>query len=390
MSSPKPLFIHPLLDAGDRWSGYTVELVPGEPDNEPLQYLCASPLLSEFDQRHPWFVPVIANATEPDSFARAVFLFPAQPRPQDEEALNLAESRIRQAAGKVGLLASPNCKLPSSGTWNYLLIGAAHARTLSPYSLIGMATRTGIVATQVFSHQDRQWLLTNSCQMSTDEFLLTFSAENSAADTSRLKMLELLGLVANDADTGALENIFRQESKLSYSLLRLVNSAAIAPRTPITSFAQAINLLGRRQLQRWLQLLVYADPNNDQNANPLLLKAAARGRLLELLAPRLADESGVEQCGDTAFMIGTFSLLDVLLNMPMPEILMQLPLTEIVHAALATRSGPLGQLLNAVDSAEAGTPKSAAQKLAELGIGGDAYIDAQLQALSWAARIRPA
>ncbi|MBK8317119.1 MAG: HDOD domain-containing protein [Betaproteobacteria bacterium] len=49
-------------------------------------------------------------------------------------------------------------------------------------------------------------------------------------------------MVADDADTGKLEAIFRQEPKLSYNLLRLVNSAAIAPRNPITSFAQAINL----------------------------------------------------------------------------------------------------------------------------------------------------
>lgn len=89
---------------------------------------------------------------------------------------------------------------------------------------------------------------------------------------SRIKLLEMLALVADDADTGKLEAIFRQEPKLSYSLLRLVNSAAIAPRNPITSFAQAINLLGRRQLQRWLQLLVYADPNNSQLPNPLLQK----------------------------------------------------------------------------------------------------------------------
>ena len=195
-------------------------------------------------------------------------------------------------------------------------------------------------------------------------------------------------LIAEDAETGALEAIFRQEAKLSYSLLRLVNSAAIAPRTPITCFAQAINLLGRRQLQRWLQLLVYADPNNGQHPNPLLQKAAARGRLLELLAPAMPSLSA-EESGDTAFMTGVFSLLDTLLSMSMSEILQQLPLPEMVHKALAEHSGPLGELLRAISAAEGGDLKFAAEQLEKLGIEGERLLDAQMAALSWAAKIRP-
>ena len=87
-------------------------------------------------------------------------------------------------------------------------------------------------------------------------------------------------------------------------MLRLVNSAAIAPRSPIESFAQAINLLGRRQLGRWLQLLVYADTDGKKSINPLLIKAATRGRMMELLASKESTNS------DCAFMVGCFSLLD--------------------------------------------------------------------------------
>jgi EAL and modified HD-GYP domain-containing signal transduction protein len=170
----------------------------------------------------------------------------------------------------------------------------------------------------------------------------------------------------------------------------LVNSAAIAPRRPITGFAQAINLLGRRQLQRWLQLLVYADPNNGQHPNPLLQKAAVRGRLLELLASSLAPRPPVENMEDAAFMIGTFSLLDVLLNMSMQEILQQLPLSDVVRSALAEYGGPLGRLLRALNSADGRDLKSAARDLTEQGIAGDTLLTAQLEAFSWASKIRPA
>jgi len=252
-----------------------------------------------------------------------------------------------------------------------------------------MASRTIVVAIDVHSHADRHWLLDNACSLSSGEFLLTRSTPGAKADTTRTKLLELLALIADDADTAALDAIFRQESKLSYSLLRLVNSAAIAPRNPITSFGQAINLLGRRQLQRWVQLLVYADPNNGSHPNPLLQKAAARGRLLELLAARLNPPPASEGLDDAAFMIGTFSLLDVLLNMSMPEILQQLPLSDLVRSALAEYAGPLGQLLKAVNAAESRDLPAAAKRLAELGITSQDYLGSQLEALNWAAKIRP-
>jgi len=212
---------------------------------------------------------------------------------------------------------------------------------------------------------------------------------NTKADITRLKLLKLLALVVEDADTTALDAIFREEQKLSYSLLRLVNSAAISPHSPITSFAQAINLLGRRQLQRWLQLLVYSDPNNGQHPNPLLQKAAARGRLLELLAPHLDSVAAAECTGDIAFMTGTFSLLDVLLNVAMPEILSQLPLPAIACNALAEHGGVLGELLAAIAAADRRELKTASLRLKALGIDAKVYLDAQLEAFSWAAQIRP-
>lgn len=391
MSSSDLIFIDPLLGADDTWSGYRVEFAPGNANPAVLAHLCESPLVSEFDRRHPWFIPALPGGPIKCPLgAPPVTVFPAQPAAQDAEALAQLESSLRQARGKLGLLASPDGKLPGAGSWEYLVIGASQARTLPPFTLLGLASRTILVATNVPNHNDRNWLLEHAFSLSSSEFLLTRLSNGSKADMTRLHLLELLTLIVADADTGALEEVFRKEPKLSYSLLRLVNSAAIAPRSPITGFAQAINLLGRRQLQRWLQLLVYADPNNGQHPNPLLQKAAVRGRLLEVLASSLTSRPPVENLEDAAFMIGTFSLLDVLLNMSMQEILQQLPLSDVVRTALAEYGGPLGQLLRALNSADGRDLKSAARALTEQGIAGDTFLAAQLQALSWASKIRPA
>ena len=391
MTASAYVFVHPMLGSDDAWSAFTAELPTGTRSPQLLSELARSPQLGEFDHRLPWFFPVESNCSSLQEMGdRSVIVFQAETPPDDKEAQAAQESQLRQANQKLALATSPSVKLPAGGTWDYLLFGASHARSLPPYTLLGIASRSIVAITDLNTQNDRDWALANACTLSTGEFLLVRSPTQNKADMTRFKLLKLLSMIDGDANTGDLEQIFREESKLSYSLLRLVNSAAMAPRSPITSFGQAINLLGRRQLQRWLQLLVYSDPNDGQHPTPLLQKAAARGRLIELLVPLLGLDSTMENPGDMAFMIGTFSLLDVLLNMSMADILHQLPLPEVAQQALGTHTGPFGKLLAAIDAADRRQLDTAARQLEQLGIDASTYLDAQLSAISWAAKIRTA
>lgn len=195
--------------------------------------------------------------------------------------------------------------------------------------------------------------------------------------TSRKRLLALLGLLARDADSRELEILLKQDPALAYHLLKLVNSAAFALSSPIHSFGQAINVLGRRQLQRWLQLLLYARQQDDGCANALLPLAAVRAAQMELLC-KLAGGDRDQQ--DMAFVAGVFSLLDVLLGMPMTEIVSALSLDLDVVMALLDRAGPLGQTLKLVERADAAS-------LAEAGIEHEAYWQTQLQAHHWAIQV---
>ncbi len=195
--------------------------------------------------------------------------------------------------------------------------------------------------------------------------------------TSRKRLLALLGLLARDADSRELEVLLKQDPALSYHLLKLVNSAAFALSSPIHSFGQAINVLGRRQLQRWLQLLLYARQQDDGMANPLLPLAAVRASLMEALSKALGWDRDQQ---DMAFVAGVFSLLDVLLGMPMTEIVAALSLDLDVVMALLDRGGPLGELLSLVE-------KHDGASLAKAGIDHETYWGAQLQAYHWAIQV---
>jgi c-di-GMP phosphodiesterase len=197
--------------------------------------------------------------------------------------------------------------------------------------------------------------------------------------TSRRRMMTMLALLARDADSPELEHQLKQDPALSYHLLKLVNSAAFTSGVPITSFGQAISRIGRRQLQRWLQLLLYARQDPDGPPNLLLPLAAMRGGVLEALCK---EEGGDRDAQDQAFMTGVFSLLDRLFRTPMADLLPDLHLPDDVAAALLAREGRLGQRLVLAEAKNAD-----AATLASAGVDADTWWNCQLQAFHWAIQV---
>lgn len=205
--------------------------------------------------------------------------------------------------------------------------------------------------------------------------------------SSEVALLRLLGLISQDADTTEIEKVFKQEPVLTLNLLRLTNSAGSGLATRITSLRHAITILGRRQLLRWLQLLLYSGASSSAPAvNPLLQLAATRGRLMELLADRTPDvKQGGRDLVDQAFMVGILSLMPALLGGGVREILAQLPLAKPVHEALGERRGTLGDLLSLVESLEADDRDKASAVLLRLPDIDAAYANTCLtRALTWA------
>jgi len=200
---------------------------------------------------------------------------------------------------------------------------------------------------------------------------------------SRLSLLKLLSQVLDDSDTPQLEQTFKHEPGLSINLLRMANSAAVGARTRITSLRHAITLLGRRQLQRWLQLLLYTDPAGNTGFPPLLQLAATRARLLELLAE--SHMAADRDFADRAFMTGILSLTPALFATPIDEILSQIStLATDVKQALLRHQGSLGLLLRLIEALESEDLSQVPALVAQLpGLSPERVNLAQAQALAW-------
>ena len=185
-----------------------------------------------------------------------------------------------------------------------------------------------------------------------------------------LKLLTAL----NRPDTGIeeIESLISQDAGLSYKTLRYINSAALGMPRKIESIGQAVIYMGLRRIRAWVNLLVMAGLTERPEDHYLM--ALVRAHLCERLLEHAAPDN------TSGFLIGLFSILDLLLNRPLEEILQELSLAKEINDALLEGAGIAGQALRCTLQVEAGDwhmidfPGLSRQQIHEL------YLDASQQA----------
>jgi len=201
---------------------------------------------------------------------------------------------------------------------------------------------------------------------------------------SQLAVLELMNKVTSDVDNADIERAVKRDVTVAMNLLRLVNTPAVGARQRIDSVSQALLVLGRRQLQRWLQIMLYAEPGTrGHNQTPLLMLATTRGRLMELLAQRLRP--GQRYLSEIAFTVGIMSLMDVLFGIPMADIVEQIPVSDEITNALLRRTGFFGELLKLAECIESpdNQDDGVVPTLRGLAISGDDMVELEMAAFQW-------
>jgi len=150
-----------------------------------------------------------------------------------------------------------------------------------------------------------------------------------------------------DINIKQLETLISQDVTLSYRLLHYINSAAFSVEN-IESIHHAIVYLGRQEICKWASLALLA--GLDDKPEALTLTSLIRAHMCELLANEHQNLNP-----DTAMMIGLFSTLDAMMDMPLEDILKEIPLTVEAQEALVNGKGPYAELLQCTLAYEQGT-----------------------------------
>lgn len=176
------------------------------------------------------------------------------------------------------------------------------------------------------------------------EMMTTHDVPANAVNYMRM----LQAVSAADLDVPALEKLIKTETSICYRLLRYMNSARFGFKNEIHSVRHALAILGDREVRRWVRLIATVGAGQDKSSD-LVLCALVRARFGELLAP-------LTRHGDSdLFLLGLLSMLDVMLETPISEILDKIPLDSETKAVLrgeASLLRPIYQLMLAHESGE--------------------------------------
>ena len=203
--------------------------------------------------------------------------------------------------------------------------------------------------------------------------------------------LELLcALHDTNAPVDKIERMIASDHALSHKLLRLVNSVALGLNREVESLRQAIMLLGFNKLRHWINLLVMS--NLGGKSPELLATALCRGRLCELLAQH-SNSNSLQNRSDNSYAVGFLSVLDAFVDIPMEELLAQLPLNESLKQIIrqtvqqptsaSAQSGEAWLLEVACQHERGNWSQIDWNKLENLGIDGDTLADLYAEALHW-------
>lgn len=180
--------------------------------------------------------------------------------------------------------------------------------------------------------------------------------------TNKMNYLRLLGEISKpELNFTALQKTIMQDTYFSYSLLNYINSAFFSLRTRITTIQQALMFLGEREVRKWASLVTLTFIGGDKPPE-VLATSLIRAKLCELLGEKTYLSANTMEL----FLMGMFSLLDVLIGRPLEEVIATMNLSQEMKIALTTGGNAYGDLFSAVcayERADWGQCKASARKL---------------------------
>jgi len=200
---------------------------------------------------------------------------------------------------------------------------------------------------------------------------------------NRLFHFEIVRELYHDPiDIRKISQLLRSDASLTFRLLRLVNSPIYALRQEVRSIETAIMILGEEAFRRTITLAILSEMNSEQPVE-ILHMGLLRARFCELAA-RIFQQDPAEQ-----YLLGLFSLLPVMLRLPMEEIVPCLPLRGQICEALTGAENAERSLLSWIEAHERGNWPACDRIASAHGLHSSQLMVWYEEALIWAASATP-
>ncbi len=154
----------------------------------------------------------------------------------------------------------------------------------------------------------------------------------------------------NEPDFNNLTELVKRNVGLTYKLLQHINTLRYFRYFRVKSIRMALVTLGLDEIRRWV-LLMMARNLGRRNNEELIKIAFIRG----LYAERISMHTRQRNRNNEVFIMGMFSMMDIIAEMDIKEALRDMPLEkDIVGAILGDEESEMFYLLDFVISYEQG------------------------------------
>jgi len=192
-------------------------------------------------------------------------------------------------------------------------------------------------------------------------------------------LIKLLNLVRDENfEFDSVATIIQRDTALTVSLMRLVNSPYIGVRQKVKTINHAVTMLGQQEVRKWVTTAVSKLLGTDK-PDEITKLSLMRARFAESLAPKF----GLEDQAQSVFLMGLFSVMDVILEKPMEEVLEMIQVDDPIRDALISQSGPYYPVYKFVLGYEGADWKTVSRELIINDLTTEDIYEAYTNALLW-------
>ena len=158
----------------------------------------------------------------------------------------------------------------------------------------------------------------------------------------------------------------------------MVNNVSTGTRVEITSLKQAAAYPGENKLKQFVSILALSNLTSDAT-DEVCKQALITGKMMAALA----EERAFKEVSELAFITGLLSSVEVMLSMPISEIVKTMPLAEPIEKALVEHEGLLGELLDLTTTYITGSNGDLSQRIEHYALNKQAIQQEFVLASKW-------
>ena len=172
--------------------------------------------------------------------------------------------------------------------------------------------------------------------------------EGNRVTPLQVNYLQLLNQVgSDDFDFDKFTKIVQRDTSLAIQFLKMVNSSSV--RQEIKSLRHAAALVGQNEIKRWVTTAVTSSLSQEKPGE-ITRMSLLRAKFCENVAGFF--DMGVHK--NNLFLMGLFSVLDVILEMPIDKALEMIIVPDTVKSALLGEQNDFGMIYNFIKLYEQG------------------------------------